>query len=169
MQPMRQIHEITSILRDLRRIVRVLRTSSRASEQRLGVSGAQLFVLNVLSSSGVLSLNDLAARTHTHQSTVSVVVKKLVARGLVRRSASERDGRRLELTLTPSGRALLKKAPMAAQERLIEGVQRMAARDRAALAVALGRLVVAMQLTGEEPEMFFEEDGGRVPRRARRG
>ena len=157
--------EVTRVLDDLRRIVRVLRTSSRASEQRLGVSGAQLFVLKALSDTKALSMNALAACTRTHQSTVSVVAKKLVKRGLVRRTASESDGRSVELTLTPRGRALLTKAPLAAQEKLIEGIERLSRPEREVLATALHRLVEAMQLSEEAPEMFFEEAAPRKTRK----
>ncbi|HEX2677068.1 MAG TPA: MarR family winged helix-turn-helix transcriptional regulator [Polyangiales bacterium] len=149
--------EVTAILDDLRRIVRVLRESSRAAEQQLGVSGAQLFVMRALSSSPALSLNMLAARTRTHQSTASVVVTRLVERGLVRRRMSEHDGRRIELELTPRGRKLLERAPFAAQDRLIEGVEKLSPEQRRDLAHSMHQLVLAMQLGDEPPSMFFDE------------
>src|SRR5262245_64858968 len=71
------------VLDSLRRIVQTLRESSRRAEQRLGISGAQLFVLEQLASGPSHSLNDLAARTFTHQSSVSTVVARLVEEGLV--------------------------------------------------------------------------------------
>jgi hypothetical protein len=66
----------------LRRIVQVLRESSRWAERHVGLSGAQLFVLQTLGEAPAASVNDLAGRTHTHQSTVSMVVARLVERGL---------------------------------------------------------------------------------------
>lgn len=152
--------EVTRILDDLRRIVQVLRESSRASEQQLGVSGAQLFVLKALAGSRAISLNELAARTYTHQSTVSVVVKRLVDRGLVSRVTSELDARRIELELTRRGRALLARAPRATQDRLIEGLEKLPRKQRQALATALHDWVEVMQLDEEAPAMFFEDKGG---------
>jgi len=149
--------DTTRVLDSLRRIVRSLRESSRAAEADLGVSGAQLFVVRALAEAPALSLNELAARTHTHQSTVSMVVKRLVARRLVARSISARDGRRLVLRLTARGRALLARAPLAAQDALIAGLAALASRDRRALAAGLQRLVEAMRLHDAEPAMFFEE------------
>lgn len=155
----------TSILDDLRRIVRVLRESSRAAEQAIGVSGAQLFVLKALAADDApLSVNGLAARTRTHQSTVSVVVKRLAARGLVRRAPSAIDARRVELALTPAGRRLIERAPNAAQDRLIEGLELLPRAQRVGLATSLRRLVGAMGLGDEAPAMFFEE-----PPRSSRG
>ena len=154
--------EAVEVLDHLRRIVRVLRESSRAAEGLLGVTGAQLFVLKALAGSPALSLNDLAARTRTHQSTVSVVVSRLVARRLVRRAPSQTDGRRVELSLSPKGRSLLSRAPLAAQDALIEGIERLPRAQRKSLAAALRTLVRAMKLQDEAPAMFFEENDGKA-------
>lgn len=148
----------TVALDHLRRIVQALRESSRASERELGLSGAQLFVLQTLEkTSGALSINALAARTRTHQSTVSVVVKRLVEQGLVKSRPAADDRRRLELLLTAEGRSLLRTAPTTAQDRLVTGLSELGTADCAALAASLGKLVRAMGLEESAPSMFFEE------------
>ena len=155
-----------SILDDLRRIVRVLRESSRAAEQAVSVSGAQLFVLRTLADAAAgrpaeapaLTMNELSARTRTHQSTVSVVVKRLAEHGLVSRTPSPHDARCVQLRLTRRGQRLLERAPLAAQDRLIRGVERMKPADQKRLAAALHELVAAMQLSDHAPVMFFEEE-----------
>jgi DNA-binding MarR family transcriptional regulator len=158
------------ILDELRRVVRVLRESSHAAVERVGVSGAQLFVLRALAQAPVLSLNELAARVRTHQSTVSTVVARLAADGLVKRATSRRDARRVELWATRAGRALLARAPDAAQERLIAGLERLGPRHRARLADGLRRLTAAMGLAAEAPAMFFEDEPrSRGKRSVRRG
>jgi DNA-binding MarR family transcriptional regulator len=133
----------------IRRVVQALRVSSRGAEQRVGLSGAQLFVLQRLAASPSMSINELAEATVTHQSSVSVVVRRLVERGLLRRGTSGDDGRRVEVSLTARGRRLLERAPGAAQDRLIEGLRRMDAAHRRALATHLARLARAMGL--DEP------------------
>jgi len=162
-----------SILDDLRRIVRVLRESSRAAEQEVGVSGAQLFVLRTLAQAAVagqaeapaLTLNELSARTRTHQSSVSVVVKRLAERGLVSRAPAPHDARCVQLRLTRRGQRLLERAPLAAQDRLIRGIERMRPASRVRLSAALRELVAAMQLADAAPLMFFEEEpSAREPR-----
>jgi DNA-binding MarR family transcriptional regulator len=149
--------ETTVVLDHLRRIVRTLRESSRAAEARLGVTGAQLYVLRALAGRRPLSLNEVAERTHTHQSTVSVVVRRLVERRLVHRAVSGVDARRVELGLTARGRTLLERAPLAAQDALVAGLEALSAKDRRQLAGTLGALVGAMGLAAAEPAMFFEE------------
>ena len=70
------------VLDAIRRIVQALRESSRAAEKGVGLSSAQLFVLQTLQETPGLSLNELAERTRTHQSSVSVVVTKLARQRL---------------------------------------------------------------------------------------
>src|SRR3954463_13529901 len=129
-----------SALDSIRRVVQALRVSSRGAEQEVGLSGAQLFVLRRLAATPAMSINELAGATLTHQSSVSVVVRRLVERGLVRRGGSGDDGRRVEVSLTTRGRRLLERAPGAAQDRLIEGLGRMDASQRRGAGPPLGRL-----------------------------
>jgi len=155
------------VLDSIRRIVRALREASRATERSLGLSAAQLFVLRRLAGAPALSVNELAERTLTHQSSVSVVVSKLRAQGLVRRAASSTDARRVEISLTAQGRALLERSPEAPpQDRLIAGLVLIGAQRRRRLATGLRELVEAMALPEEPPAMFFE---GQPPRARRQG
>lgn len=149
--------EIREVLDSIRRIVRLLRLSSREAERDVGLTGAQLFVLHKLAEAKLLSVNELAESTHTHQSSVSVVAQALVEKGLVARARAEDDARRLELTLTPAARTLLRKAPGAAQDRLIEALGKLPAATRSQLAKSLGRLVDEAGLGNEEAPMMFED------------
>lgn len=154
------------VLDAVRRIVQALRESSRSAERQFGLSGAQLFVLQQLDESPAVSLNDLAALTHTHQSTVSTVVTRLVGRGLVRRVRSATDARTLELSLTAAGRRLASRAPDAAQGRLILAVQKLPAPRRRQLASALSEVAATMATAAGAPAMFFEDRAGRKLRRS---
>lgn len=115
-------------------------------------------VSSLTKAEGGLSLNALATRTRTHQSTVSVVVKRLVEHGLLTRTTSELDARRVEIRLTRRGRAVLERAPLAAQDKLIAGIERLPRKQRSVLAGALRGLVTAMQLDDHPSATFFEED-----------
>jgi len=164
--PRKDSVDLTAALDAIRRIVQALRVSARAAERRLGVSGAQLFVLHALAEAPAQSLNDLAARTFTHQSSVSVVVDRLVRRRLVSRNRSAEDGRRVVLTLTPSGRSLLRSSPEVAQIRLIAALRKLSGTECRVLARHLGRIVREMGAT--EAPMLFLDDGMQSPARATR-
>jgi len=151
-----QAGETRTVLDGVRRIVRTLHESSRAAEKTLGLSGAQLFVLQTLADAPGLSLNALAERTHTHQSSVSTVVSRLVERGLVLRAPSADDGRRLELRVSAEGRRLVGRAPDAAQARLIHAIEQLAPEKRRVLARALLELTQKMDVDRHAAVMFFD-------------
>lgn len=152
---------VRQALDGIRRIVQVLRSSSRAAEQEVGLSAAQLFVLQRLADDPQLSVNELAERTLTHQSSVSVVVQRLCAKGLVARRTSKEDARRAVLSLTKRGRGILTRAPGAAQDRLIAGLLGLTSVERRSLAKGLGRLLEAMGEPEGRAPMFFEEPSAR--------
>jgi len=149
--------DVRAVLDGVRRIVQSLRESSRWAEKYVGMTGAQLFVLQQLDEAPAQSLNDLAARTHTHQSSVSTIVARLVDRGLVTRTRSPRDGRTIELHLSSRGRKLAARAPNAAQQRLIQGIRELPPARRRGLATALSTVARSMDSADGEPAMFFEE------------
>jgi DNA-binding MarR family transcriptional regulator len=141
-----------------RRIVRALRSSHRAAGH-LNLTGAQLFVINVIGEAGgPLSVNEVAQRTGTDQSTVSVVTNRLVERGLLKRQRSRIDSRRVELSLTASGRALQKKAPVTiAQQRMTAALFELSSRDAAELLRLLEKIVSSMNIGAERAGMMFDD------------
>jgi Transcriptional regulators len=148
--------EVAQVFNSLRRLVHALHNASRDTERRLGVTGAQLFVLAQLRATPSISINALAERTMTHQSTVSVVVRRLVRRKLVKKVRSADDARRVELTLTPAGNALLRRAPELVQVRLARAIESIEPAERQVLARGLQHLVRTIGVdTGVTP-MFFE-------------
>jgi len=159
---------VTSVLNSLRRVVRAFRAMAQTAEDVLGISGAQHFVLQKLADAPALSLNDLAARTMTHKSSVSVVVKRLVDRGLVRRQRSSADGRGIVLSLTAAGRRAMARAPDSAQTRMIAALRRLPSRDLEAFAGLFVRFTDELGVAALEPTMLFEDEPGARPAGPRR-
>jgi DNA-binding MarR family transcriptional regulator len=146
----------------IRSIVRAQRINTRAIELKMGISLAQLFVLQQLADRPANSLNELAERTATHQSSVSVVVRRLVSRGLVSRIASAADKRRIEISVTPSGRALLTDAPVTVSGQLMAALNRMSQEQRETLADLLEVWLRESNIDFASPPMMAEEDDDSV-------
>ena len=160
--------DLATALDALRRIVRALGVSSRTAEHTAGITGAQLLVLQRLSETPAHSLNDLAERTFTHQSTVSVVVDRLVARRFVKRERSKEDSRKILLSLTATGRTALRKAPPPAQTQLIDALRRLPPRQLRAIGDGLTAAATTMGLGDLTPLLFFDDHPARRSRRSRR-
>lgn len=144
------------ILDAVRILVREVRLSSLASQQATGLSAAQLFVLRTLAREPGLGVSALATRTLTHQSSVSVVVAKLIAAGLVGRRRSASDGRCARLHPTPAGLAIALGSADPIQERLVGALQRLSGTSRRRLAAELAHWVAELGVDASAPEMFFE-------------
>jgi DNA-binding MarR family transcriptional regulator len=142
----------------VRSIVRALRINTRAIELKMGISLAQLFVLQQLAERPADSLNDLAERTATHQSSVSVVVRRLVERGYVTRTSSSADKRRIEIGLTPEGRKLLEDAPSTIQTQLVSAARQMTRDDQGTLAELLERWLTLAKIDLAAPPMLGESE-----------
>jgi DNA-binding MarR family transcriptional regulator len=147
---------VAEILDGLRVLVGALASASRNSERKHGMSGAQLFVLQKLAEGGELSVNELAERTHTHQSTVSTVVSKLVTKGLVRRRRSDSDARVQLLTLSATGRQKLQRKTDTIQDRLIRSIESLPAAERRELSRLLTTVIHEAGLDTSHPALFFE-------------
>jgi len=137
-------------------VVGALARSARSVERRTGVTTAQLFVLRQLGERGRLSLTEVAERTLTRQSTVSVVVSRLVKQGLVRRVRAADDRRRLELSLTVAGRRVLADAPEPTTGRLLNALDQLTGAQLAALRSGLDALIGALGLERRSASMLFE-------------
>ena len=149
--------DVSRALNALRRMVRGLRSAAEAVERNLRVSAAQLFVLSELSRVPDQSVKDLAALTMTTHSTVSQVVGQLISKGLVTRTVDASDGRRGVLRLTRQGTGLLRKAPRAIQQDLIDGLGALSPAERRGLANGLEKWLVASGLSAVPPTMLFEK------------
>lgn len=146
------------ILDAIRRIVRSLHRSSKHMERNVGLSTAQIFVLQKLSESKKpLSINELAEATLTHQSSVSVVVSKLVQRQLIDRLVNEADSRSVELRISKQGQYLLSKSPPSIQELLMKGLDKFEQKERRFLAKGLQALIQKSGLENEEAPMLMED------------
>ncbi|QDK39683.1 MarR family transcriptional regulator [Bdellovibrio sp. NC01] len=144
----------------IRHIFKALRISSSQFEKNLGLSAAQIFVLKKLKEEPGLSINDLAVRTVTHQSSVSVVVKKLEEQKLVSRSTSKEDSRKVIVFLTPEGEQKLQHIPRAIQEDMIETLQAMSPHKTKTLAEIMHEFVTKAKIvdsTTTPPSMIDGE------------
>lgn len=151
------LSEAHSVLNSFRCLVKSLRVADRAGLKEHGLGASQLYVLHELKRESPLSINELARRTATDQSTVSVVVAKLIDKGFVMRERSEQDGRRIDLTLTAKGHLLIRRLPPPIQWSIIDGVQRLPRARAKALADALEEICDVLGIRDAHPPMLMED------------
>jgi len=158
------LEDAHSVLNSFRCLVKSLRLADRAGLKEYGLGASQLYVLHELKRDAPLSVNDLAARMATDQSTVSVVVAKLIEKGYVTREKSETDARRIDLTLTAKGHLTVRNLPPPIQHLIIEGVQRLPRARAKTLAESLRDICQVLGISDENPPMLMDDVPEAKPR-----
>lgn len=110
------------VLQQFRLIYGSMRRHFRQVEERCGMPGSQMWVLQEVQRSPDLGIGELAARMGIHQSTCSILVDKLVAIGCLEKRKQQRDQRRVGLCLTDAGRQALAALPGPAEGILPEAL-----------------------------------------------
>lgn len=140
----------------VRSLISALSQSARAVERSTGITNAQLFLLQQLASDTSLSVSDLAARARTQQSTVSIVIARLVRAGLAAKRRSLDDRRQTVVTLTPKGRQLVRHAPTPPTSALLRAIEMLSDRETRALSTGVYALLNMLDLAPTEVTMLFE-------------
>lgn len=104
----------------------------RAELSRTGMS-----VLGVLRDHGPCRITDLATRERVTQPSMTTLVSRLEAQGLVERRSDDEDRRVVNVALTDEGRALQKRVREARAEALSRRFEGLDDADLAALTAAL--------------------------------
>jgi DNA-binding MarR family transcriptional regulator len=155
-----------SVLRSLRRITRAIDLHSRALVTRYRLTAPQLVCLRqVQREGGETTPGRLAKAIHLSQATVTGILDRLSARGLISRERSEEDRRRVIVRLTEAGTALIGSAPSPLHERFAAALGRLTEDEKARIDVVLEQIVRMMEVDDleggvEYPYLFSTwEDG----------
>ena len=92
-----------AVLQQFRVIYGTLRRHFREMEERCGLPGSQMWILQEVQRSADIGVTELAGRMGIHQSTCSQLVDKLVGRGCLIKTRNQKDQRRVGLRLPPDG------------------------------------------------------------------
>jgi DNA-binding MarR family transcriptional regulator len=98
-----------STLRELARCYQAFESYSAHHIRGLGLTPAQFDIVATLGNTEGMSFKDLGEKTLITKGTLTGVVDRLAAQGLVQRVASSRDGRSQIVQLTEDGNALFQR------------------------------------------------------------
>jgi DNA-binding MarR family transcriptional regulator len=132
----------------IRRILRATELYGRRLAREAGLTAVQLRVLQIVDEKGDATPTEIATRMGVTQATVSALIKKLEAFGDLERRRSQTDRRQTNLSITPQGRAKVRGAPDALQQRYVSQFEAMSDWEQAMIVAALER--VASMLDAEE-------------------
>ncbi len=97
-----QLEPVLDFMRLLWSVEHGLQRMSKRMENELGVTGPQRLVLRVVGQFPGLSAGELAHIVRLHPSTITGILQRLVARGMLERTPDPGDSRRIRLRLKRS-------------------------------------------------------------------
>lgn len=127
-------------LRALRRILRASDLGNRQLAAATGLTPSQLLVLQEIGERGETTPTELAAALQFGQATITNILDRLEAGGLVTRSRGEQDKRRVHLAVTPAGERAVEEAPDMLQDRFSKGFADLPGWEQAMILAGLDRL-----------------------------
>jgi DNA-binding MarR family transcriptional regulator len=121
---------------------------------------AQYRALVIVANNGPLNLNEVASALGVHPSNATRACDRLVEAGLLARTESVQDRRRVDLALTASGIALIQRVADHRRDAIERVLARMEPEAREALGRALGVFLAAAD---GEPHAEWTEELRQVP------
>ncbi|MFP3958635.1 MAG: MarR family winged helix-turn-helix transcriptional regulator [Spirochaetaceae bacterium] len=114
-----------SITKRLRHIAHTLDKHSKYLQEKFNVTVPQVITLREIYEHGPISSSELTRIVSLNASTITGIIDRLERQGLVQRTRTARDRRRIDVVITDEGIDFLKRTPPPVQESLIEGLQEL--------------------------------------------
>lgn len=134
----------TQLLTAIRQITRAIDLNSKRLAKTTGLTAPQLMVLQTLSSAGSVKPSEIARQVHLSQATITSIVDRLEAAGLVERQKNETDRRAVDIVITAAGRMSLEEAPEALQEGFLKRFDSLELWEQSLLISSVQRLAAMM-------------------------
>jgi len=141
-----------------------LQSESRrlAKEQcaRHGITATQLNVLKLLQAVGDLSLSELSKQMAATNSTITGIIDRMVAAGLVVREQSAEDRRVWRIRIAPEGKAIARKVDVAPWEFLQRALATLPPRELEQLIATLLKIVDKIEESAGTRLVETEKEAG---------
>lgn len=132
------------VLGAIRRIVHAVDRHSKTVEKAAGLTLPQLVVLAAIRAQGEVTSARLSAAVSLSPATVTMILEKLEARGLIERYRNLTDRRVVHSRLTATGAGVLARAPRFLHERFVARFAQLPAARQEAILRALDEVADLM-------------------------
>ena len=132
------------LLVSIRQVIRAIDLYSKKLNKETGLTSSQLLVLQDINHHAGTMVKDIANRITLSSATVTSILDRLEARGLLVRQRSENDRRRVGLFLTETGNAAIKDSPKLLQEHFISRFEAMEQWEQSQMVATMQRIASMM-------------------------
>jgi len=128
----------------LRRIIRATDLQSKKLARETGLTLPQFMILQSLKDKNDATIGSIAQDINLTQATVTTIIDRMQARGIVSRHRNMKDARKVNVRITDSGRELLKRGPATLQDRFGERFAKLPDWEQHSMIATLQRVASLM-------------------------
>lgn len=137
-------HRSEAALIALRRILRATEFNSRNLARVSGLTPSQVVALQFLHNRSEATPTEIATHASLKQATITTLLDRLEERNFIKRRRDAKDGRRVLVSLTASGKKALAAAPDGLQQLFEERFQKLKDWEQSAIIASLERVAALM-------------------------
>jgi len=128
----------------LRKVIRAIDLHSKHLSKTSGLTSPQLLIMLEIDKASGVNSSQVAKSVNLSAATVTNILDRLENKNLISRVRNTQDKRKVSLSLTENGKALLLDAPQALQEHFIENFSNLAEWEQSQLLSSMERLAGMM-------------------------
>jgi len=128
----------------LRKVIRAIDLHSKHLSKTSGLTSPQLLIMLEIDKASGVNSSQVAKSVNLSAATVTNILDRLENKNLISRVRNTQDKRKVSLSLTENGKALLLNAPQALQEHFIENFSNLAEWEQSQLLSSMERLAGMM-------------------------
>ena len=131
----------------IRRILRSTQMYGRELAKAAGLTPVQIRVLQIVAEAGRATPKEISRTMRVSPPTMTALIDRLVAKGMVERRPSAVDRRQTNVVITEVGRTSLRKAPDPLQQRYVSQFEALESWEQAMIVAALERVAAMLDAT----------------------
>lgn len=138
------MNDIKDVLVALRRVIRATDLHSKHLAKTTGLTAPQILILQTVHDKGEQTIGSLANDVSLSQATVTNILDRLEAKGLIKRERSTEDKRKVYAQLTDEAYRVLEEAPLPLQEQFAQQFVALQEWEQSMIIAALQRIAQMM-------------------------
>ncbi|GJM05392.1 MAG: MarR family transcriptional regulator [marine bacterium B5-7] len=139
---------IEDVLIALRRVIRATDLHSRQLIKTTGITTPQLLLLQSVNNKNEVTVSELAKDISLSQATVTNILVRLEKRGLLLRTRSLQDKRKVHISITEDGLRAIQDAPIPLQENFTNEFRKLKNWEQGQIISSLQRVAEMMDAEG---------------------
>ncbi|MBD3678588.1 MAG: winged helix-turn-helix transcriptional regulator [Rhodobacteraceae bacterium] len=124
----------------IRRILRATELYGRELAKAAGLTAVQIRVLQIVAETGTATSKDISKRMGVSQPTMTSLIDRLGAKGMVERHPSPTDRRKTDIVLTEAGKHAVDTAPDPLQQRYVKQFESLPDWEQSMIVAVLERV-----------------------------